>query len=62
MPSRRPGPVGEPADLAEFLPPRDHPQYLAILCELIRVDLEYSWQDGRPHRLDSLPRPVPRAV
>ena len=43
--------VGEPADLAEFLPPRDHPQYLAILCELIRVDLEYGWQDGRPHRL-----------
>jgi eukaryotic-like serine/threonine-protein kinase len=42
---------GERADLAEFLPPRDHPQYLAILCELIRVDLEYSWQDGRPHRL-----------
>src|SRR5262249_53990816 len=26
--------------------------YLAILCELIRVDLEYSWQDGRPNRLD----------
>ena len=30
----------------------DHPQYLAILCELVRVDLEYSWQDGRPNRLD----------
>jgi hypothetical protein len=43
---------GDPADLAVFLPPRDHPEYLAILCELVRVDLEYSWQDGRPYRLD----------
>ena len=43
---------GEPADLAVFLPARDHPQYLAILCELIRVDLEYGWQNGHPHRLD----------
>jgi hypothetical protein len=43
--------VGKRADLGEFLPLRDHPQYLAILCELIRVDLEYSWQDGRPHQL-----------
>src|SRR5438477_1947759 len=39
-------------DLAEFLPAADHPEYLAILCELIRVDLEYSWQDGQPNRLD----------
>jgi serine/threonine protein kinase/regulator of sirC expression with transglutaminase-like and TPR domain len=44
--------LGDPADLTVFLPPRDHPEYLAILCELVRVDLEYSWQDGRPNRLD----------
>jgi hypothetical protein len=44
--------LGDPADLAVFLPPPDHPEYLAILCELIRVDLEYSWQAGRPNRLD----------
>jgi serine/threonine protein kinase/Tfp pilus assembly protein PilF len=43
---------GETVDLARFLPPCAHPQYLAILCELVRVDLEYSWQDGRPNRLD----------
>ena len=43
---------GERGDLAAFLPSPDHPEYLAILCELVRVDLEYSWQDGRPHRLD----------
>jgi serine/threonine protein kinase/regulator of sirC expression with transglutaminase-like and TPR domain len=44
--------LGDPADVAVFLPPRDHPEFLAILCELVRVDLEYSWQDGRPNRLD----------
>src|SRR5262249_26505039 len=44
--------LGDPADLAVFLPAPDLPEYLAILCELVRVDLEYSWQDGRPHRLD----------
>src|SRR6516165_3224662 len=44
--------LGEPPDPAVFLPPPDHPEYLAILCELIRVELEYSWQDRRPHRLD----------
>jgi serine/threonine protein kinase/tetratricopeptide (TPR) repeat protein len=44
--------LGDPADLAEFLPPPDHPEFLAILCELVRVDLEYSWQFGRPKRLD----------
>ncbi len=43
---------GDRGDLAGFLPPPDHPEYLAILCELVRVDLEYSWQDGRPCRLD----------
>jgi serine/threonine protein kinase/regulator of sirC expression with transglutaminase-like and TPR domain len=43
---------GDRADLAVFLPPPEHPEYLAFLCELVRVDLEYSWQDGRPNRLD----------
>ncbi len=43
---------GEPVDLAAFLPSTDHPEYLAILCELIRVDLEYSWRGGQPNRLD----------
>jgi serine/threonine protein kinase/tetratricopeptide (TPR) repeat protein len=44
--------LGDPADLEVFLPPPDHPEYLAILCELIRVDLEHCWRDGCPHRLD----------
>jgi serine/threonine protein kinase/Tfp pilus assembly protein PilF len=43
---------GDVGDLAGFVPSREHPEYLAILCELVRVDLEYSWQDGRPNRLE----------
>ncbi len=39
-------------DLGDFLPDQEHPEYLAILCELIRVELEYTWQHGRPVRLD----------
>jgi serine/threonine protein kinase/lipoprotein NlpI len=43
---------GGQADLVDFAPTAEHPQYLTILCELVRVDLEYSWQHGRPNRLD----------
>ena len=39
-------------DLDDFVPDADHPHYLAILCELVRVELEYSWHDGRPKRMD----------
>ncbi len=28
------------ADIREFLPPSESPQYAEILCELIRLDLE----------------------
>jgi serine/threonine protein kinase/Tfp pilus assembly protein PilF len=37
-----------PADLAEFLPPAGHPLRAEVLCELVRVDLEYGWRQGRP--------------
>jgi serine/threonine protein kinase/Tfp pilus assembly protein PilF len=40
------------ADLAEFLPDRDHPLYEPVLRELVRVDLEYGWQRGRPRPLE----------
>jgi serine/threonine protein kinase/tetratricopeptide (TPR) repeat protein len=39
------------ADLAAFLPPTDHPLYPAVLCELIRVDLEYGFERGQPRPL-----------
>jgi len=40
------------ADLAEYLPASDHPLYPAVLCELVRGDLEYGWMRGRPRRLE----------
>lgn len=50
---------GSPPDLAGFLPERDHPLYLPVLRELVRVDLEYSWQRGQPHALDDYQRRFP---
>jgi serine/threonine protein kinase/tetratricopeptide (TPR) repeat protein len=35
------------ADLADFLPDPEAPNYLTVLTELIRVDMEYRWRDGR---------------
>src|SRR5262249_25501744 len=49
------------ADLADFLPSRDSPLYLEILCELIRVDLELRWQKGSPRSLDYYERAFPEA-
>jgi hypothetical protein len=40
------------ADIARHLPERGHVHYLAVLCELVRVDLEYSWLRGAPKGLD----------
>jgi hypothetical protein len=40
------------ADLMAFLPNPDHPLYHQVLCELVRVDLEYGWERGRPKRLE----------
>jgi eukaryotic-like serine/threonine-protein kinase len=39
------------ADIESFLPSDSHPQYLAILGELIRLDMEFSWARGTPNRL-----------
>ncbi len=43
---------GGQADLAAFLPAPDHPLYQPVLCELVRVDLEYGWKRGRPVPLE----------
>ncbi len=40
------------ADLAAFLPPRDHLLYDSVLRELVRVDLEYAWQRRAPRSLE----------
>jgi serine/threonine protein kinase/tetratricopeptide (TPR) repeat protein len=43
---------GGAADVADYLPPRDHPLYGRVLAELVRVDLEYSWRAGRRRPVD----------
>ncbi|MFO0957414.1 MAG: protein kinase [Isosphaeraceae bacterium] len=48
-----------PVDFSAFLPPRDHPQFLSLLCELIRVDLEYGWRQSRPTPLEEYRRLYP---
>jgi serine/threonine protein kinase/tetratricopeptide (TPR) repeat protein len=40
------------ANLADFLPDRDDTCFLPVLCELVRVELEYSWERGCPRRLE----------
>ena len=41
------------ADLGAFIPPAEHPEYLPILCELVRVDLEWSWRSDQPNGMDA---------
>src|SRR3954451_18446786 len=47
------------ADPAAFLPPAGHPLYLGVLCELVRIDLEFGWTGGRPAPLDDYRRRFP---
>ena len=41
----------EEVPIRQFLPPRDDPRFVPALAELIRVEMEYAWADGRPRRL-----------
>src|SRR4051794_30861653 len=47
------------AEVADHAPDPQHPDRLAILCELIRVDLESRWGRGRPRRLEDYREPFP---
>src|SRR6267378_7146930 len=40
------------AILQEFLPDSQHPLYADVLRELIRVDLEFSWENGSRKKVD----------
>ncbi len=40
------------ADLDQFVPSATHPERLAILAELIRIDMEYGWERGTPTSLE----------
>jgi hypothetical protein len=35
-------------DIAQFLPYAGHPEYYAVLTELLRVRLELGWRSGQP--------------
>ncbi len=43
---------GQSVALRRFLPTADSDSYRDVALELMRVDLEYSWQSGNPRRLD----------
>ena len=47
------------ADLEGFLPTSEHPLYLSVLRELVRVDLEYGWQRHQPRSLEDYRRRFP---
>lgn len=47
---------GAGADIASFAPSSEHPDYLTILCELVRIDLEFGWQRQAPRALDEYRR------
>jgi serine/threonine protein kinase/Tfp pilus assembly protein PilF len=51
--------AGTATDLAAFLPAPGHPQRRAVLPELIRIDLEFGWTEGRPVPLDDYLRRFP---
>ncbi len=40
--------------IRDFLPQEDSVDYTSILTELIRVELEFSWEEGSPKRLNEL--------
>jgi eukaryotic-like serine/threonine-protein kinase len=46
-----PRPRAGPHDLARLLPAKGDPDYLWVLCEMVRADLELTWSEGRPRRL-----------
>src|SRR5258708_37004571 len=47
------------ADLAEFLPPPGSPDRVALLGELIKIDLEYRWERGQRLRVEDYARRFP---
>jgi serine/threonine protein kinase/Flp pilus assembly protein TadD len=42
---------GDP-DPSDFLPPKTHPRYRAVLREVVRVDLEFAWDRGEERRVE----------
>jgi hypothetical protein len=46
-------------DLADFLPPTGNPLYQQALSELIRSDMEFSFQRGTPRKLEDYDQRFP---
>src|SRR4051794_18396544 len=44
---------GGSADVADFLPPLDHPSYRDLLGELIRIEIELLWERKTPRTVES---------
>ena len=42
----------ERADLRAFLPGPDHPLYVSVMREVVRVDLQFRWDRGQPRPLE----------
>ncbi|HEY7329537.1 MAG TPA: protein kinase [Gemmataceae bacterium] len=41
------------ADLTSFLPADNHPLFREVLCELVRVELEFAWKRGQRPNLEA---------
>ena len=48
-------------NFVDFLPNRDHDLYRSVVAEVIRVDMENSWNSGQKMRLDEYQKIVPDA-
>ena len=53
---------GRSHNVADFIPPIDHPQRHETIVELVRVDLEYSWREGQGKRLEQYRHMFPEAL
>lgn len=47
------------AEPADFLPPREHPKYLEILSEMVRLALAHSWKVNKPIPLEGFQASYP---
>lgn len=50
------------ADIARFLPTVEHPLYLSVLEELVRIDLEHHWLCGEPRWLEDYVARFPELI
>ncbi|MCA9212195.1 MAG: serine/threonine protein kinase, partial [Planctomycetales bacterium] len=49
-------------DVADFFPPPNESHFCAIATELLRVDLQYGWQNGNPTSLHEYQRRFPSVL